>query len=41
MKNDSYGMSLELCFVGLSSFIIFSIVPYSCRLLSICCAKAD
>jgi hypothetical protein len=38
MKNDSYGMRIEACFVGLSSFIMSSIVPYSCWLLSMCCA---
>jgi hypothetical protein len=38
MNNASYGMSNDVCVVGCISFIISSIVPYSCLLLRICCA---
>jgi hypothetical protein len=41
IKNNSYGMSIDVWFVSFSNFIIPSIVPYSCWLFSMCCAKAD
>jgi len=41
MKNNSYGISIDVWFVGVSNFILSSIVPHSCWLFSVCCAKAE
>ena len=41
MKSCSYGISSRVSLIGLTSFIISSIVPYSCLLCRMCCAKAD
>jgi len=41
MKCRSYGVSSRGSLSGLTSFIISSIVPYSCLLCRMCCAKAD
>jgi len=41
MKSCSYGINSRGSLIGLTSFIISSIVPYSCLLCRMCCAKAD